>query len=276
MNKDFEKDFNLGGTVDRALSGDYKLSLGAVFREAWSCTLKTFLSFSPAIVILMMVQLGIFYLALKLQLGNPGIILDAIQNPETFSQGIVQAIFIANFSYEVISAPIYAGVCLMAMSHIAGLSTKPRHIGKGLQHTVPVIIATLASLVLQGLAGMILPFLSMYLAVAFSQSILLICEKRVSPINSLILSIRAVNKKLFIFLGAYGMVSLMFIVAVMFYGIGLIFVLPFFFHMKGILYREMFGIKLKVIAKQQPDSDDDNNDQGDDGNSNSGSQYFDA
>ena len=276
MNKDFEKDFNLGGTVDRALSGDYKLSLGAVFREAWSCTLKTFLSFSPAIVILMMVQLGIFYLALKLQLGNPGIILDAIQNPETFSQGIVQAIFIANFSYEVISAPIYAGVCLMAMSHIAGLSTKPRHIGKGLQHTVPVIIATLASLVLQGLAGMILPFLSMYLAVAFSQSILLICEKRVSPINSLLLSIRAVNKKLFIFLGAYGMVSLMFIVAVMFYGIGLIFVLPFFFHMKGILYREMFGIKLKVIATQQPESDDDNNDQGNGGNSNSGSQYFDA
>lgn len=280
MNKDFEKDFNLGGNVDRALSGDYKLSLGEVFREAWSCTLKTFLSFSPAIVILMIVQLGIFYLALKMQLGDPGVIIDAIQNPDTFSQGIVQAIFVANFSYEVISAPIYAGVCLMAMSHIAGLSTKPRHIGKGLQHTVPVIIATLASLVLQGLAGMILPFLSMYVAVAFSQSILLICEKRVTPINSLLLSLRAVNKKLFVFIGAYGLVSLMFIVAVMFYGIGLIFVLPFFFHMKGILYREMFGIKLKIIASEKPSFEDEHNDNDNDqdgsNNSGKGSQYFDA
>ena len=49
----------------------------------------------------------------------------------------------ANFSYEVISAPIYAGISLMAMSHVAGLKTKVRHVGKGLQFTVPVILATL-------------------------------------------------------------------------------------------------------------------------------------
>ena len=34
---------------------------------------------------------------------------------------IINAIMVANFSYEVISAPIYAGISLMAMSHAAGL-----------------------------------------------------------------------------------------------------------------------------------------------------------
>ena len=198
MNNDIEKDFNLGGSVEQAISGDYDLKATDVFREAWSSTMKNFLSFSPAIIVLMFVQLAIFYVALKLQLGDPSVLFSALTSPEEFGPHILQAIFIANFSYEVISAPIYAGISLMAMSHSAGLSTKPRHIGKGLQFTIPVILATLFSLLLQGVAGMILPFLSMYLSLAFSNSILLICEKKVPPMQSLILSLRAVNKKIFV------------------------------------------------------------------------------
>ncbi|MBR9787205.1 MAG: hypothetical protein GYB40_04650 [Vibrionaceae bacterium] len=256
MNNDFENDFNLGGSVERALSGNYELKAGAVFSEAWRVTIRHFLSFSPAIIVLLLVQVGIFYIALQLQLGDPSVILDAIQNPDSFSNNIVSAIYVANFSYEVISAPIYAGISLMAMSHVAGLKTKLRHVGKGLQFTVPVILATLVSLVLQGLVGMLLAPLSLYLSLAFSHSILLICEKRVPPMQSLLLSLRAVNKKIFVVATLYLGVMFMFIFAAMFYGIGLILVLPFFFHLKGILYREMFGIKLKVVAKQKSNDND--------------------
>lgn len=87
--------------------------------------------------------------------------------------------------------------------------------------------------------------------------------------QSLLLSLRAVNKKIFVVATLYLGVMLMFIVAAMFYGIGLIFVLPFFFHMKGILYREMFGIKLKVVTTQKNHNGNDN---GHDGQS----QTFDA
>ncbi|USD61927.1 hypothetical protein J4N45_08220 [Vibrio sp. SCSIO 43140] len=263
MNKDFERDFNLGGTIERAISGKYELKAGAVFHEAWQQTMKHFLSFSPAIVALIVVQLGIFYIALKLQLGDPSVILQGFQDPSLLNEGIFQAIFVANFSYEVVSAPVYAGISLMAMSHAAGLTTKPRHIAKGLQYTVPVIIATLFSLMLQGIVSMILPFLSMYLSLAFSQSILLICEKKVPPLQSLLLSLRAVNKKIFVLSGIYLLLVLMFIVGAMFYGIGLIFVLPFFFHVKGILYREMFGITLKIVATEDNGSSDQDGDDND-------------
>ena len=124
MNNDIEKDFNLGGSIDRALSGDYELKATAVFQEAWKHTISHFLSFSPAIVALMFVQLAIFYIALKLQLGDPAIILDAVIDPEAFTPQVVESIFIANFSYEVISAPIYAGICLMAMSHVRRLTNQ--------------------------------------------------------------------------------------------------------------------------------------------------------
>ncbi|MDW3134893.1 hypothetical protein [Vibrio sp. 1288] len=261
MNDDFEKDFNLGGSVERALSGNYELKAGVVFNEAWRATIQHFLSFSPAIIVLLFVQLGIFYIALKLQLGDLSVILDAFENPESFTNDIVSSIYVANFSYEVISAPIYAGISLMAMSHVAGLKTKLRHVGKGLQFTIPVILATLMSLMLQGVVGMIFPLLSLYLSLAFSHSILLICEKRVPPMQALLLSLRAINKKIFVVAGLYLGVMLMFIIAAMFYGIGLIFVLPFFFHLKGILYREMFGIKLKIVTTQKNDNDHDGNSQ---------------
>ncbi|MBS9943595.1 hypothetical protein J4H27_16695 [Vibrio alginolyticus] len=261
MNDDFEKDFNLGGSVERALSGNYELKAGAVFNEAWRATIQYFLSFSPAIIVLLFVQLGIFYIALKLQLGDLTVILDAFENPESFTNDIVSSIYVANFSYEVISAPIYAGISLMAMSHVAGLKTKLRHVGKGLQFTIPVILATLMSLMLQGVVGMIFPLLSLYLSLAFSHSILLICEKRVPPMQALLLSLRAINKKIFVVAGLYLGVMLMFIIAAMFYGIGLIFVLPFFFHLKGILYREMFGIKLKIVTTQKNDNEHDGNSQ---------------
>ncbi|ELB2923192.1 hypothetical protein QMT33_002768 [Vibrio alginolyticus] len=261
MNDDFEKDFNLGGSVERALSGNYELKAGAVFNEAWRATIQHFLSFSPAIIVLLFVQSGIFYIALKLQLGDLTVILDAFENPESFTNDIVSSIYVANFSYEVISAPIYAGISLMAMSHVAGLKTKLRHVGKGLQFTIPVILATLMSLMLQGVVGMIFPLLSLYLSLAFSHSILLICEKRVPPMQALLLSLRAINKKIFVVAGLYLGVMLMFIIAAMFYGIGLIFVLPFFFHLKGILYREMFGIKLKIVTTQKNDNDHNGNSQ---------------
>jgi hypothetical protein len=58
----------------------------------------------------------------------------------------------------------------------------------------------------------------------------------------------------------------MFVVGAMFYGIGLIFVLPFFFHVKGIVYREMFGITLKIVATEDNGSNESGNDSNDDNN----------
>ncbi|KOO08173.1 hypothetical protein [Vibrio hepatarius] len=267
MNNDIEKDFNLGGSVERALSGDYELKIGDVLKEAWNLTIKNFLSFSPAIVALIVIQFAIFYIALKLQLGDPAMIIDAFTSADAFDPNIINAIMVANYSYEVISAPIYAGISLMAMSHAAGLTTKSRHIAKGLQFTIPVILATLFSLMLQGIAGLLLPFISLYLSIAFSNSILLICEKKVPPMQSLLLSLRAANKKIFVLAGIYLVVSIMFVIGMMFYGLGLIIVLPFFFHVKGIIYRNMFGIKLRIIASDRPKNDDDHD---------KNSQVFDA
>ncbi|GLT19959.1 hypothetical protein GCM10007938_37420 [Vibrio zhanjiangensis] len=258
MNNGIEKEFNLGGSVERALSGNYELKASAVLKEAWGHTIKHFLSFSPSIILLVVAQVVIFYVALKLQIGDLSVVVELFTNPESIDPNIVQAFFVANFSYEVVSAPLVASVNLMAMSHAAGLSTKTHFITKGLQFTIPVIIATIVILVMQMIAGMILPFLSMYASLAFSNAILLICEKQISPIQSLLLSLRAVNKKIFVLIGIYLTIVLLFFAGAAFYGLGLILVIPFYFHVKGIIYREMFGIRLKIVTTNGPSDEDDN------------------
>jgi hypothetical protein len=70
---------------------------------------------------------------------------------------------------------------------------------------------------------------------------------------------------------------MLFVLSTVFYGLTLIIVLPFFFHVKGIIYRNMFGITLKVITTDDSDNSSDNNPP-DNGNSNQneGSDIFNA
>ncbi len=80
--------------------------------------------------------------------------------------------------------------------------------------------------------------------------------------QSLFLSLRAVNKKLLPLASLYLIVMIMFVTAALMYGIGLIFVVPFFFHLKGIIYRNMFGVRLKIITTNKDNDDNqDNNSQ---------------
>ncbi len=80
MKDEVEKDFNLGGSIETAVSGDYELKAGAILKEAWNNTIKNFFSFTPAILILLIVQVAIFYIAIRLQLGDPAAILKAVEN----------------------------------------------------------------------------------------------------------------------------------------------------------------------------------------------------
>ncbi|GAB7220096.1 hypothetical protein [Vibrio comitans] len=270
MSDPIEKNFNLGGSVEKALAGDYELKPLSVISEAWQLTMRNFLSFSPAVILLIAIQAAIFIVALKLQIGDLSAILNMFQDPESLDPSIFQSIFVANFSYEVVAAPIYAGVALMAMSHTAGLRTETRHITKGLPFMMPVILVTMLNLLSQAIAGALLPFLSLYLSLAFSNAVLLVCEKRLTPMKALWTSMRAVNKRIFSIAVIYLVTMFAFVAGMMLYGLGLVIAVPFFFHAKGIIYRNMFGIRLQIVATQDAqksdvekeeqfnDSDDDN------------------
>ncbi len=242
-------EFNLGGTIETALSGNYELSPVAILQEAWKITLQNFFRFLPAVIILLLSQLAIFFVALQLQLDDLTVIIDALQGKGEITSTITNSIWIANFSADVLSAPLYAGVSLMAMSHAAGLSCRPTQIWKGFQFAAVASITIMLTSSIQSGMNLIVPLISLYLTMAFAMAILLVCEKKLTPFQALFLSFKATNKKLVPLAGIYLTLFILFVISFMFFGLGLIIVMPLFFNVKGILYRNMFGIKLQISSK---------------------------
>ncbi|MGX9416126.1 hypothetical protein ACWU4D_02120 [Vibrio sp. WJH972] len=249
MSDNIEKEFLLGGSIDKALKGESELKVNAVIRESFSLTVKNFIGFTPAIVTFIAVTFVAFMITLNVLGYSLSDITLIATNPEALTIELIEACFIAVFSAEVICSPLFAGISLMAMSQSAGLKTGFATLLKGFQYTVPIIIVTLLNLIIQAISSSLFGPLSFYFSLAFAHSILLICEKRVLPHNALLISLKATNKKLFPLCILFTIGTILLVMALMTGGIGLIFILPFYMHLKGTIYRNLFGIKLMIVSK---------------------------
>ncbi|KLV09470.1 hypothetical protein C9I92_14145 [Photobacterium ganghwense] len=256
------KTFHVGGSIDKAVKGEVELRSLDVLQEAWRITAKNFLTFLPAIIGLFLAQLALLMLALQVQLGSPAVFFDAIIQGGEISGAIVEAGYMANFWSDVLSAPLYAGVSLMALNHAVGLPSKPSHLVKGFPYTIVSIVTMLLASSLQGIGNALFPILGLMLSMGFSMAIILVCEKRVSPLKAIQFSLMATVRKLLPMTAIFVVILTMFIVSFATAGIGLIWTLPFFFNVKAIIYRNLFGITLQVTTVKKG-NDDHHSDNGD-------------
>ncbi|UTM55890.1 hypothetical protein L4174_008410 [Photobacterium sp. CCB-ST2H9] len=256
------KSLQVGGSIEKATSGTADLQAIAVLQEAWKVTAKHFLTFFPAIAGLFLAQLALLLVALKVQLGNPGIFFDAFITGEGLTPDILEAGFMANFWSDVLSAPLYAGVSLMALNHAVGLPTKPRYLVKGFPFAVVSVVTMLLTSSLQGIGSALFPLIGLFLTMAFSMTITLVCEKRVTPMKAIQYSVVATFRKILPMSAIFLAVLILFFLSFATAGIGLIWTIPFFFNVKAIVYRNLFGITLQVTTVRKGDNGDDNNNQG--------------
>ncbi|WP_299018648.1 hypothetical protein [uncultured Photobacterium sp.] len=250
------KTFHVGGSIDKAVKGNCDLQAVAVLQEAWKVTAKNFLSFLPAIIGLFLAQVALLMLGLQVQLGDASIFFDAIITGQEISADIVQAGYMANFWSDVLSAPLYVGVSLMALNHAVGLPTKPSHLVKGFPFTLVSIITMLLTSSIQGIGNAVFPLVGLFLSMAFSFAIILVCEKRTTPVKAIQYSLIATLKKLMPMTAIYLVVLIMFFISFATAGVGLIWTIPFFFNVKGIIYRNMFGITLQVTNMKKGGDDE--------------------
>ncbi|WP_434360779.1 hypothetical protein NF212_08850 [Parasalinivibrio latis] len=254
MKKQFEHAIHIGGSMERALKGNYSLDVTKIVQEAVKVTASNFWSFLPATAILFTAQLTVMLIALKMQIGSPAELLEAFTNPSLMTSDYIYAAWVANFSADVLTAPLYAGASLMGLSHAAGFRSKPRHILKGFGYTAAVMVAMGATALMQTMANAVFSILGLYLAIAFSMTTLLICEKQLQPLNAILVSFRAVNRKILPLVGFNLILAVLFFLSIATIGLALIWTLPFLFNLKGIIYREMFGIGIEVSVSE-PDEE---------------------
>ncbi|MBV7296758.1 hypothetical protein [Enterovibrio paralichthyis] len=256
MNKqELSNALHVGGSLENALTGNYKLSASSVVQEAMKLTQKNFWPFLPATLILTGANLAIFLVVLTVLQGHPNVLFDAVVGREEMTPDILASARIAIFLSTVFSAPLYAGASLMGLSHAIGFRTKPRHIVKGLAYAIAVTLAMSFISALQSVGSQLLPLLGIFLGVTFSMTILLICEKRLRPVQAMIVSFRAITKKMIPLTLVYIVIAVLFVFSYATAGLALVWALPFMFNVKGVLYREMFGVGIEVTVTQEGDDD---------------------
>ena len=255
MKEPINRSFHIGGSIEKALKGEVELQPVTVLAEAWKITGKNIFSFLPAVICLFLAQVALLLLGLEVQLGSPTVFFDAFVTGQGFTPEILKAGFMANFWSDVLIAPLYVGVSLMALNHAVGLPSKPSQIIKGFSFTLVSLITMLLLSSIQGLGSSVFPLIGLFLTMALSMAILLVCEKKVSPIKAIQYSFMATIRKVMPMTAIYIVIMLMFFISIATAGIGLIWTLPFFFNVKGIIYRNMFGVTLQVTSVAKSDDD---------------------
>ncbi len=249
----------VGGSLEKAIKGEYNINVKAVLTEAWANTNKTRIS----------INLGLLF---SLFLG----VLVTLVVSSFF--GGIESVFkdqqvssLLNIIVTLMIYPFLVGVEMMGVFHAVGLKTNPKLVFAFLKRGSWVALCALLSstIVTMGLSLLYVP--GIYLAVALSLVLPLVVEKRLSPLKAITLSLQATRFQWHNLFIIYALLFLMLVATFlpiallasssvsMIGGVLTLFALtylaPLFYNVKGILYREIFGMQLSVAKGDEVKSD---------------------
>jgi len=257
---DEKKVVQIGGSIEQSLQGQYSIDVPSVLKEAWQLTLRSRISINLGLLFTLVLGIVVSFMVSN----TMGGIEEVIKDP--------QATTLLNIVVTMVIYPFLVGVEMMGIFHAVGIKTKSNLIFSFLRRGSWVAICALLTsiLVMLGMQLFLLP--GIYMAVALSLALPLVVEKRLSPIKAIIISVQATRFQWFklftiytllivaLFLSIIPMVILaessLSIVGVMFFIFALTFIAPLFYNVKGILYREIFGMQIHAVdAKSLPVND---------------------
>lgn len=259
---------SVGGNIERAIKGEYTIDVKGVLIEAWQKTSRSRMSINMALI-------GVFFL---------GILVSSIASG--FFGGI-EKVFESQESLQMINIivtvavwPFIAGVEMMGVLHAINRPTKPKtalaFLSRGSWVVLCALLTALLNVIVMELSlplGNLFTLLtSSVLAVLLSFTVILVVEKKLSPVQAVILSFRVLRFKIFPLFTVYAslfvaLMSSLFPFALLMetayapIGIGIFlyvlsYVAPWYFNVKGVLYRDIFGV---IISKEVSNSSSDVN-----------------
>lgn len=244
----------VGGSIDEAIKGDYSLNVAEILKEAWQLTLKSRLSINVGLFICLIIGMLVSVIVSS-QLGGIEV---AIQDQKSAT--------LLNIIVTLVVYPLIVGVEMMGIFHSVGLKTRPQLVFAFLKRGSWVAVSALltSTLVTIGITLFFLP--GIYLAVALSLVLPLVVEKKMSPLKAISVSIQATRFQWFKIASLYLLLALAALVAALpiaiagqselgfiaiaFFLFCLAYIAPLFYNVKGILYREIFGLQMQASPDQ--------------------------
>ncbi len=253
---------HVGGTLDKAVKGDFIIDQQAIIKEAWQKTLSSRLSINLGLLFIFIFASIIALLVID-SLGGYKVI---IEDP--------QASMIFNVIVTLFVWPFLAGIEMMGVLHAVGMKTQPKLIFSFLKRGSWVALCALLSSLFVGIGLQLFILPGIFLAVALSLVIPLVVEKKLSPMKAITLSLKSLRFQWFKIFSLYLMLISALIVSLIplillgdsnlsvFGGVifffSLSYLAPLYYNVKGILYREIFGLQLIAVdgATLPPSSND--------------------
>lgn len=249
----------VGGSPEKAVRGEYKIDIKEVLSEAWQLTKASRLSINLGL----MFTLALGTLITLLVSQYVGGIKALFENQEAFA--------LLNIVVTLAIHPFLVGVEMMGIFHAVGLKTHPKLVFAFLKRGSWVAICALITSTFAAIGFQLLVVPGIYLTVALSLVLPLVVEKKMSPIQAIVLSLKATRFQWFnifaIYLVLFFLAILAFIPIQLFAAAGIpilggvltifafSFLAPMTYNVKGILYREIFGMKLALSKGQSAQSD---------------------
>lgn len=245
---DENKIVQVGGSIEKSLQGQYTIDVSSVLKEAWQLTLRSRIAINLGLLFTLVLG-GIVSFFISNAMGG---IEQVIQDPQSTT--------LLNIVVTMVIYPFLVGVEMMGVFQAVGLKTDSKMIFAFLKRGSWVAVCALLTSVLVTL-GMSLFFLpGIYLAVSLSLALPLVVEKSLSPLKAITLSLQVTRFQWFKLLAIYTLLFIalfmsllplvilaqtqLSVIGVIIFLVALTFLAPLFYNVKGILYREIFGMHL--------------------------------
>jgi len=249
----------IGGSVESAIKGEYNINVALVLKEAWQKTQHSRRAINGGLAFVMLLGMVISYL-FSIYWGG---VENAFKDPK--------ALILLQTIITLAIWPFLAGVEMMGVLHAVGIETKTKLIFSFLKRGSFVVICSLFTSILISVGLQLLVFPGIFLAVAFSLTIPLVVEKKLSPLKAMIISLQATRFQWFKLFAAYLVLIAIFFcavaplllfgqsnagfIAVVIFIFCLSYLAPMFYNVKGILYREIFGLTMQTTNNTLSSSD---------------------
>jgi len=247
-----QKQFEIqGGSLEKSLNGETPLDLKALAKEAWDLSKNTKTAVLHGVLLLFFIAI-VFAWVLQSIFGITDL---SIVPPRMMISLKVAGI--------IVTTPIIATMFLLGISHSVGIKPRFLSILKNVMGSVLVILLALLLAAMSDVGSLLGSQVSVLLGVAVlfyinlatGFSIMLLVEKRLAPSQCVIQSFKVFHKYWMPLSIFYIVYYCCLILGALSLGFAYIWIIPFFINMKGILYRELFGVKVRSV-KNQSNSDE--------------------
>lgn len=217
------------GSVETAIAGQYDFDIAEVISEAWQRTDGVKMPFNIALSIYSVVYI-LAVLVVPYVLSGFSMEFTNISNA------------IGGLLNLLVGYPVMAGVMMMGVTRASGRTVDYGMCLQFFSKTLPIFLLMVVMFVMVMLGFVLLIIPGIYLAIAYMFAMLLVLEKNMGTWEALETSRQAVTHHWFKLFGVGFVMGLIMFISMLPLGIGLIWTMPMFYILNGVLYRRIFGV----------------------------------